>query len=101
MENKPKVLILSGSPHTDGTTARALSEVKVTLESEGMEVEYIQVGHLDVPGCRGCYACGKLKKCAIDDIVNEIAEKLMKKRKAHPERERGSIYEHGQRVASL
>ena len=76
MKNKPKVLILSGSPHTDGTTARALSEVKVTLESEGVEVEYIQVGHLDVPGCRGCYACGKLKKCAIDDIVNEIAEKL-------------------------
>ena len=76
MENKPKVLILSGSPHKDGTTARALSEVKVSLENEGIEVEYIQVGHLDIPGCRGCYACGKLKKCVIDDIVNELAEKL-------------------------
>lgn len=33
--------------------------------------------------------------------LNGIAEKLLKKRKAHPERERGSIYEHGQRVARL
>ncbi len=76
MKKNPKVLILSGSPHKEETTSRALSEVKQSLESEGIEVEYIQVGHLDVIGCRGCYACGKLKKCVIDDIVNEIAEKL-------------------------
>ena len=75
-QTKPKVLILSGSPHKDGTTARALTEVKLSLESEGVEVELIPVGHLEVSGCRGCYACGKLKKCVIDDIVNEIAEKL-------------------------
>jgi multimeric flavodoxin WrbA len=29
-----------------------------------------------VRGCSGCYACGKLKKCVHDDIVNEIAEKF-------------------------
>ena len=33
--------------------------------------------------------------------LDEIAGKLMKKRKAHPERERGSVYEHGRRVAEL
>lgn len=33
--------------------------------------------------------------------LNEIAVKLMKNRKAHLERERGSIYEHGRRVAKL
>lgn len=76
METKPRVLILSGSPHKDGTTIRALTEVKNSLESEGVEVELIPVGHLNVSGCKGCYACGKLKKCVVDDIVNELAEKL-------------------------
>ncbi|MBQ2793499.1 MAG: flavodoxin family protein [Clostridia bacterium] len=76
MEKMPKVLILSGSPHENGTTARALNEVKASLESEGVEVELIRVGHITVSGCKGCYACGKLKKCVIDDIVNELAEKL-------------------------
>lgn len=33
--------------------------------------------------------------------LNEIAVRLLKNRKAHPERERGSIYEHGRRVAEL
>ena len=72
----PRVIILNGSPHKEGTTFRALSEVARTLESEGINTEIIHVGHLNVKGCSGCYACGKLKKCVHDDIVNEIAEKF-------------------------
>ena len=30
-----------------------------------------------VHGCTSCSACYKIKKCAFDDIVNELAEKLM------------------------
>ncbi len=33
--------------------------------------------------------------------LDEIARKLMKRRKAHIDREKGSIYDHGQRVAKL
>lgn len=74
--NKPKVILLNGSPHKEGTTNRALTEVANTLINEGVDAEIIHVGHLNIRGCMGCYACGKLKKCAIDDIVNEIAEKF-------------------------
>ena len=74
--NKPKVILLNGSPHKEGTTNRALTEVANTLIKEGVDAEIIHVGHLNVRGCMGCYACGKLKKCVIDDIVNEIAEKF-------------------------
>jgi len=35
------------------------------------------------------------------DALNNVARKLMLRRKAHPEREIGSIYEHGQRVARM
>ena len=72
----PKVILLNGSPHKEGTTNRALTEVANTLIKEGVDAEIIHVGHLTVKGCMGCYACGKLKKCVIDDIVNEIAEKF-------------------------
>ena len=72
----PKVILLNGSPHKEGTTYRALCEVADTLTAEGIEAEIIHVGHLTVKGCMGCYACGKLKKCVHDDIVNEIAEKF-------------------------
>lgn len=72
----PKVIILNGSPHSEGTTTRALNELAHALTEEGIEAEIIRVGHLTVRGCSGCYACGKLKKCVHDDIVNEIAEKF-------------------------
>lgn len=75
-DTRPKVILLNGSPHKEGTTNRALTEVARTLEEEGIEAEIIHVGHLNVRGCSGCYACGKLKKCVHDDIVNEIAEKF-------------------------
>ena len=35
------------------------------------------------------------------DRLNEVAVRLMKRRKAHREREAGSIYDHGQRVMKL
>lgn len=76
IQHAPRVILLNGSPHKEGTTARALREVANTLEKEGVEAEIIHVGHLAVRGCSGCYACGKLGKCVHDDIVNEIAEKF-------------------------
>lgn len=71
-----KVLMLNGSPHADGNTARALNEMKTVFDREQIETDLIQVGHLAIRGCTGCAACFKLKKCALDDIVNEIAPRL-------------------------
>lgn len=71
-----KVLLLNGSPHLHGCTARALEEVSQTLIKEGLETEIIQVGNKDVRGCIGCGTCSKKGKCVFDDIVNEIAPKF-------------------------
>ncbi len=71
-----KVLLINGSPHKNGTTFAALSEVSMTLNQEGVETEIIQIGHLAIRGCVGCYACTKLGKCVFDDEVNEIAKKF-------------------------
>ena len=71
-----KTLLINGSPHKNGTTFAALSEVAKTMEQEGVECEIVQVGHLTVPGCKGCGACAKLGKCITDDIVNELSAKF-------------------------
>ena len=71
-----KVLLINGSPHKEGTTYAALSEVKRTLESEGVESEIIQVGRLAVRGCLACSGCAKLGRCVINDEVNEVARKF-------------------------
>ena len=71
-----KVLMINGSPHAEGNTARALAEMEMIFAKEGFEVETVLVGQLTVPGCRGCGACASLKKCVIDDIANDLAEKL-------------------------
>lgn len=71
-----KVLMINGSPHANGNTALALGEMIAVFENEGVEVDYLQVGNLDVRGCQGCGACFKVGKCVIDDIVNDLAPRL-------------------------
>ena len=70
------VLMLNGSPHKNGCTAFALNEVAEALRADGIDSEIIQVGHIDIRGCLGCRKCASLGKCAIDDVVNEIAPKF-------------------------
>ena len=71
-----KVLLLNGSPHAHGCTARALEEVIKVLEEEGIETELIHIGKAGVPGCKACGFCAKNGKCVYDDLVNEVAPKF-------------------------
>ena len=66
-----KVLMINGSPRAKGNTATALNEMKKVFESEGIEVEIVQVGNLEVRGCIACGACHEMGKCVYNDIVNE------------------------------
>ena len=70
-----KVLLVNGSPHANGCTYTALSEVAAALEKEGIETEIFQVGTKPVSGCLGCGACRATGKCVIDDTVNVFVEK--------------------------
>ncbi len=71
-----KVLILNGSPHVGGCTARALKEVADTLNNDGIETETIEVGGKDIRGCISCNMCSVKGKCVFEDTVNEIALKF-------------------------
>ena len=50
-----KVLMINGSPHPNGNTATALSEMARIFQQEGIETELLHVGNKDI---RGCIACG-------------------------------------------
>ena len=71
-----KVLMLNGSPRANGNTALALQEMEKIFRAEGVDVETVQVGHLDVRGCIACGYCYKNDKCVFDDVVNTLADKF-------------------------
>ena len=68
-----KVLLLNGSPNTNGCIYTALCEVAKTINKEGIETEIIQIGSLNIQGCNSCWKCKEIQKCIFDDIVNEFA----------------------------
>ena len=71
-----KVLLINGSPHKNGCTARALKEVSNILNKEGIDTETIFIGKNEIRGCIACGFCRKNGKCVFNDIVNEIALKF-------------------------
>ena len=71
-----KVLILNGSPKTNGNTTTAISEMVKVFDDQGVESEIIHVGNKDIRGCVSCNSCAVKGKCVFDDVVNEIAPKF-------------------------
>ena len=70
-----KVLLVNGSYHEKGCTYTALAEVAKALNANGVETEIYWLGQNQISGCKGCWACKKVKKCVIDDGVNEFVAK--------------------------
>ena len=68
-----KVLIINGSPHPKGCTAKALQEVESVLNAQGVETDFINAGIKSIRGCISCYKCQQDGKCTFDDLVNEVA----------------------------
>lgn len=71
-----KVLMINGSPHINGTTAKALKEMESIFINEGIEVETVIVGNKNIRGCIACCNCYETGKCVFNDIVNELANKF-------------------------
>ena len=74
-----KVLLINGSPHKEGCTFTALTEIKNQLEKEGVDSEIFWIGNRPVRGCIACLKCGHNNgKCVFDDDpANEIIDKLI------------------------
>lgn len=71
-----KVLIINGSPRTNGNTQIAINELTKEFEQENIEVKNIEIGTKDIRGCIACGTCYKTGKCVFNDLVNEGIELL-------------------------
>lgn len=72
-----KILLINGSPHKEGNTFIALSEVAKALEANGVEAEIVSIGTKAVQGCIACGRCRELGRCVFkDELYNKIREKL-------------------------
>ncbi len=70
-----KILLINGSPNENGSTNRALTEIKNTLAELGAESEIFWIGKDAIKGCVSCRACKTIGKCSFDDKVNAFIEK--------------------------
>ena len=72
-----EVLLINGSPHSQGNTFIALSEVAKTLEREGIQTRLMSIGMKAVQGCIACNKCSELGRCVFNDILyKEVREAL-------------------------
>ncbi|MCD8216812.1 MAG: flavodoxin family protein [Clostridiales bacterium] len=70
-----KVLMLNGSSKEHGNTNRALQEIGMQLEREGIEYEIFQLGGSPIRDCIGCGQCTEQGCVFTDDKVNEFIAK--------------------------
>jgi len=69
-----RVLGIGASGRPEGTVRDA---VLATLEASGEPYDYISLAGKTINGCRGCVACGKTNRCAVQDDWTEIGEKML------------------------
>ena len=72
-----KVIIISSSPRKDGNSETLAKEFMRGALDAGNEAELITIRDYNLKYCTGCYTCAETGKCAIDDGMNEIGQKLI------------------------
>ena len=71
-----KVLMINGSPHTDGNTALALKEMGKVFAENNIDYEIVNIGTNAIRGCIACGTCQTKGQCVFDDMVNEVNAKF-------------------------
>lgn len=71
------VLLINGSPRSNGNTRLALQEVAKELEAEGIHTKIIDLGKGAVQGCIACGMCGREGRCTYrDDLYYQVMRAL-------------------------
>jgi multimeric flavodoxin WrbA len=70
------VVLFNGSPRKGGNTETCLRRVADGLGAEGIATELVALPDHRIEPCRACYACSGEKRCAQDDDLNDMVEKM-------------------------
>lgn len=71
-----RVLGLSCSPRKDGNTDLLLKELLRGARDGGAETEKVNACCLHIAPCRGCGACGPTGRCAIEDEMQQVYDRI-------------------------
>ena len=71
-----KVVGIVGSPRKDGNTEFLVQTALDKIQEKGIDVELIRLADKKIGYCIGCDVCKKTNKCAIDDDMQEITQKV-------------------------
>lgn len=77
MNSSKKVLILSGSPRKEGNSDILCDAFARGAAEAGHAVEKIRVAEKKIGFCRACYACKQTGKCAIEDDMAQVLQKMI------------------------
>lgn len=73
-----KVLLVNGSPHSEGNTYESLKKASKGLIEKGIEVEHFHIGNKPVHGCIDCKKCAITHRCIFkEDVCNVLIEKMV------------------------
>ncbi len=78
---KKKILMISGSPRSNGDGAKILKELELNFRDNAeVESEYLFIKDYNIEACRGCLVCRKKndEKCPVKDDMSKIKEKFIK-----------------------
>ena len=64
--------MINGSPHKNGCTNAALTEMAKVLNEAGIETTIFHIGSAPVGGCVGCGGCSKAGKCVFGGPVAAV-----------------------------
>ncbi len=71
-----RVVLLNGSPRPEGNTAAVIKECARVIEAKGVEAEVISLAGKKIGSCVACYRCQENGRCALDDGLNDIADRV-------------------------
>jgi multimeric flavodoxin WrbA/putative sterol carrier protein len=78
MSTGPKIVVINGSPHVNGSNTSFMTQMMVpTLSSEGFDVEEIFLAEKQIEFCMGCAACLEKGRCWRKDDHAEIVKEVL------------------------
>lgn len=73
-----KIIGLTASPHKNGNTAWAVETILDGAKERSAETRSWYFSDLNIKPCKGCLACVKSDRCAIDDDMQQLYAALQK-----------------------
>ena len=71
-----EVIILVGSPRTNGNTVKIVEHVEGILKDKEIQTEIVILDHLDIYPCHNCGACEDTGECVQKDGMIRLWEKI-------------------------